>query len=166
MRNLSSLANSAAAWCMRGQETQEEYLRRAGQIELGPNLRFLSRAQVIARFVSTVVVLVGLGVLLVAWSPPWAMVAVPLGFATYCASAYFVRFRPNHDHLRGQGFAIADHYQRSAQVNSLLLFGALSTALGRFVSTALVDGVRLITRRQLPHERLIMAMESTRRPPP
>ena len=83
-------------------ETPEEFRRRIGQVEIGRSYHFETRGGVIRDFVlsvSFVGVVVGVTLWLI-W--PWLLpllIGIP-AFTVYCAIAYFVRVRPNHDHLR------------------------------------------------------------------
>jgi len=82
-----------------------------------------------------------------------ALMPIAIGLpalVAYCAIAYFVRARPNHDQMGG---SLHLGYRPSADVNWQLVQLVIILAPGRFISVGIVDGVRLLVRGRLPHER-------------
>jgi len=144
-------------------ESPEKYRQRVGQVDLGVSLDFRSRGQVIRDLVLAVL-LVALFVALTfrfAWPSLLHTSITLLAFAVYCTSAYFLRVRPNHDELGAAG-GIVDHpFRWSDGTNRFLVQLVVVLALGRFISVGLVDGVRLLTRGELPQDRLMRNLEAS-----
>jgi hypothetical protein len=133
-------------------ETPEEFRRRIGRIDFGPSLEFSSRGDVIGQFVVSLLlsgVLVGVPLWLL-W-PVFLPVLIGLAaFAVYCALAFFIRAHPNHDHVTERFGGL--EYKLSDDINRALVVLVILLAPGRFISTGIVDGVRLMVSGRLPHE--------------
>jgi hypothetical protein len=143
-------------------ETSEDFQQRVGTVDLGERLDFRSRGQVRRDFVLALLLALGFVAASVWLSLPdvgAACIAIAV-FAAYCSLAYFVRVRPNHDEMGAVGGLIDNPLRGSDGANRGLVQLALALAVGRFVSTGLVDGIRLLRRGQLPHERFLQNLEA------
>jgi hypothetical protein len=143
-------------------ETPEEFRQRVGRVDVGASLDFRSRGQVLRDFVLAIVLLIAFVALTLWWSwPSLASIGAALvAFTAYCAIAYFLRLRPNHEEIGLVG-GLADHpFRWSDGVNRWLMNLVIALAPGRFIAVGLVDGLRLLARGQLPHERLMQKLES------
>jgi hypothetical protein len=132
--------------------------RRVGTLSIGDDAaaRFRSRGQVLRDLVIAAL-LVPAAVAAIAWqSPSVAVTAVGVAVClAYCVVAFFVRARPNHDHI-GPVAGTFDHpFRFSDDANRALMAGAVILAPGRYVSVSLVDGIRLLKSGKLPHQRLL-----------
>lgn len=131
-------------------ETPEEFRQRIGRVEVGRSYEYQDRGGVIGHFIGAVALtsaIAGVAIWL-GWRWPLPLLAGLAAFVVYCALSYFVRARPNHDHVT-EGFA---EYRVSDELNRFLIFLAIVLAPGRFISVGIVDGVRLFTVGRLPHE--------------
>ena len=143
-------------------ETPEEFRRRVGRVDLGTTVDFRSRGQVIRDFCLAVVLVIAFvaSTIWLAWPSLRLVGGTLLLFAAYCAVAWLLRVRPNHDEV-GAVDGLIDHPLRGSDgANRVLIQLAVTLALGRFIAVGLVDGVRLLTRGELPHERLMQELES------
>ena len=142
-------------------ETSDEFKQRTGRVDVGLSLDFRSRGQVIRDFVLAILLAIGFVVVTV-WSawPDAVTIAIACAvFAGYCVAAYFLRVRPNHDEMGMAGGIVDNPLRFSDGMNRGLVQLTLFLAIGRLVSCGFVDGLRLITRGQLPHERFLEKME-------
>jgi hypothetical protein len=134
-------------------------------VDVGESLDFRSRGQVLRDFVIAIVLVLAVAALTVwaAWPSVVDIAIVAVVFGFYCAIAFYVRVRPNHEEI-GLGGGLVDHPLRlSDGVNRGLVNLALALALGRFISVGLVDGVRLLRSGKLPQDRFLDALGA--RPP-
>jgi hypothetical protein len=130
---------------------------RVGSLELGEDLgRFRSRGQVLRDLVIASILVPDAVAAIVWMSPPVAAMATAVaGLLVYCLVAFFVRARPNHDHIGHVAGTIGNPFRISDDANRALLLIAVILAPGRYASVSLVDGIRLLRNGQLPHERLL-----------
>jgi hypothetical protein len=143
-------------------ESRDEFRNRVGRVDIGESLDFRSRGQVLRDFVIAVLLVLAVVTLTVwlAWPSVVDIAIVAVVFSVYCAIAFRVRVRPNHEEI-GIGGGLIDHPLRySDGVNRGLVNLAVTLALGRFISVGLVDGVRLLKTGKLPQERFMEALES------
>jgi hypothetical protein len=146
-------------------ETPEEFRQRAGRVELGAGLDFRSRGQVLRDFVLAMVLLIA-SVGLVIWSLEPSVAGVFIGLialTAYCAGAFFLRVRPNHDEMGMAGILLEHPLRRSDDFNRSLVNLALLVAPGRYVSHGLVDGVRLLRTGKLPQDGFIEKLDGEER---
>jgi hypothetical protein len=142
-------------------ETSEEYKQRVGGVDVGVSLDFRSRGEVIRDFV--IALLLAIGFLVVSawlgWPDVLSVVIAWSVFGAYCVAAYFLRVRPNHDEMGAGGGIIDNPLRVSDGMNRGLVRLAVILAIGRLVSTGLVDGIRLLSRGKLPHENFMEKIE-------
>ena len=126
-----------------------------GTIDLGADPgTFRSRGEVVRNLAITVGLAAGGMAAAFASLDAASATKVVLGFALYCLLAFFVRARPNHDHMGHAGVSFAQP-RLIHDANRALMGIAVFFALGRYVSVSLFDGVRYLAQGELPHERLL-----------
>jgi hypothetical protein len=149
-------------------ESYEEFQKRIGHVEYGRGFALKSRSEVLLAFVISVV-LVAVAPLLALWLawPDWLKACIGLAlFAAYCVVAYHVRPHPNHDEIGAAGGLIDNPLRRSDNRNRSLVNLVALLAIGRYVSTGLVDGVRLLKLGELPQDRYMRELETEHADPP
>lgn len=142
-------------------ETSDEFKQRVGTVDVGVSLDFRSRGQVLRDFVLAIALGIGFVVVLVYASLPELqpiVIGLPL-FVGYCALAYFLRVRPNHDEVGAFGGVVDNPLRVSDGANRGLVQLALALAIGRYISCGLVDGFYLLKTGQLPQERFMQRLD-------
>jgi hypothetical protein len=148
-------------------ENRQEFRERVGGVDFGDSLDFRSRGQVLRDFVFAIVLVIAIVALTfwAAWPESLSILVTLVLFTVYCGIGYLVRVRPNFDNV-GLAGGVIDHPLRlSDGANRALIRLALFLALGRYISHGLADGVRLLTRGQLPHERYMQEQDKTENAP-
>lgn len=139
-------------------DTQSE----VGSIEFGPSgPSFRSTGQVKRDAVFALVLLCG-GVGGIAWMgfpEVEKMLMGVVSFGLYCVLSYWIRPKPNHDNL-GEAQGLIDRpFAVSDGINRTLVWISALLALGRYISTSLVEGSRYLKTGKLSHERLLDEMD-------
>lgn len=143
-------------------ENADEYRQRVGTVDVGVSLDFRSRGQVLRDFVLAILAAVAFVVITVWASLPEIqpiLIAVPL-FAGYCVLAYLLRVRPNHDEMGAAGGLIDNPLRFSDGANRGLVQLAVALALGRYISSGVVDGYFLLKTGLLPQERFLQRLDA------